>query len=182
MNSPALDSTAPEAESRLERMIARLVTQRALLGHVAGLVGDRPGPILEIGLGKGRTYSHLENLFRARSIWAFDFEVHAPAHSRPADDRIITGDFRESLKSCWPTIGAAPVFVHADIGTESRKADADLARFVGGVTAGNLADGGYLMGDRDMAAEGLVQIERPDVSLPAGITAWPYFLYRRADR
>lgn len=179
MTSPAPDRTASPSESRLERMIARLVTQRALLDHVAGLVGDRPGPVLEIGLGKGRTYSHLEKRFHARTIWAFDFEVHAPAHSRPADERIITGDFRESLQSCWPTIDAAPVFVHADIGTESRKADADLARFVGSAIADHLAAGGYLMGDRDMAADGLVALETPDVPLPEGITPWPYYLYKK---
>lgn len=175
-----MTSVAPQAESRLERMIARLATQRALLDHVAGLVGDRPGPVLEIGLGKGRTYSHLVKRFCGRAIWALDFEVHAPAHSRPADDRIITGDFRDTLDDCWPTIGAAPAFVHADIGTESRKADADLARFVGSVMAGRLADGGYLMGDRDMAVEGLVPLDIPDVPLPAGIAPWPYYLYKKA--
>lgn len=172
-------ANGPEEESRLERMIARLMTQCALLNHVAGLVGDRPGPVLEVGLGKGRTYSHLEKLFQSRTIWAFDFEVHAPAHSRPAENRIITGDFRDSLKSCWPAIGAAPAFVHADIGTESRKADAELAQFVGGVMAAHLADGGYLMGDRDMDAGGLDRVPTPDTSLPDGITPWPYFLYRR---
>lgn len=168
-----------EADSRLERMIARLVTQRALLNHVAERVDARPGPILEIGLGKGRTYTHLKKLFPDRRIWAFDFEIHAPAHSQPPAAAVFLGDFRESLQSCWATIDAAPVFMHADIGTESRKADAALARFVGAVAAEKLSPGGYLLGDRDMAADGLASVAPPDVPLPDGIAPWPYFLLRK---
>ena len=166
-------------ESRLERMIARLVTQRALLDRAAELAAGIDGPILEIGLGKGRTYSHLRRLFPDREIWAFDYEVHAPAHSRPAPERIVLGDFRETLLTCWTEIGAPPALAHADIGTESRRADAALARFVGGVMAQRLAPGGILLGDRDMDCAGLIRLEPPAAALPEGISAWPYRLYRR---
>ena len=166
-------------ESRLERMIARLVTQRALLDWAAGRVSGIPGPVLEIGLGKGRTYSHLRRLFPDREIWTFDFEVHAPVHSRPPESRIRLGDFRETLLTCRDEIAAPPALVHADIGTDSRKADAALARFVGGVMAQRLAPGGFLLGDREMGCAGLVRLEMPDVALPDRIAAWPYFLYRR---
>ena len=169
---------APE-QSRLERMIARLATQRALLDRVAAQVAGVDGPILEIGLGKGRTYSHLRGLFPDREIWAFDFEVHAPAHSRPDNSRILLGDFRDSLVTCWAEIEAPPALVHADIGTESRRADAALARFVGGVMAQRLAYGGILLGDRDMGSAGLTRMETPAVALPDRIAPWPYYLYRR---
>ncbi|MYG53434.1 MAG: hypothetical protein F4204_14125, partial [Rhodospirillaceae bacterium] len=43
-----------ETESRLERMIARLATQRAVLDWAAERVSGIDGPVLEIGLGKGR--------------------------------------------------------------------------------------------------------------------------------
>ena len=171
---------APAAEqSRLERMIARLATQRALLDWGAGRVAGLDGPILEIGLGKGRTYSHLCGLFPDRDIWAFDFEVHAPAHSRPDPGRILLGDFRETLLACWTAVGAPPALVHADIGTESRRADTPLARFVGSVMAQRLAPGGLLLGDRDMGSVGLTRLETPTAALPEGIAAWPYYLYRR---
>lgn len=166
-------------ESRLERMIARLATQRATLDWAASLVAHVEGPILEIGLGKGRTYSHLRRLFPDREIWAFDFDVHAPAHSRPPDSRIRLGDFRESLLTCWAEIEAPPALVHADIGTDSRKADGQLARFVGGIMAQRLAPGGCLLGDRDMGCAGLTRLAMPDVALPGRIAAWPYFMYRR---
>lgn len=166
-------------ESRLERMIARLVTQRALLDRAAERVSGIDGPILEIGLGKGRTYSHLLRLFPDRDIWAFDYEVHAPAHSRPAPGRILLGDFRETLLTCWTEIGAPPALVHADIGTESRRADAALARFVGSVMAQQLAPGGILLGDRDMSSPGLAPLDPTAVALPEGVSAWPYCVYRR---
>ena len=166
-------------QSRLERMIARLATQRALLNRAAETVVGVDGPILEIGLGKGRTYSHLRRLFPDREIWAFDFEVHAPAHSRPDPARLLLGDFRKTLLTCWSEIEARPALVHADIGTESRRADAALARFVGSVMARRLAPGGFLLGDRDMGCAGLVPLEIPAVTLPEGIAPWPYYLYRR---
>ena len=166
-------------ESRLERMIARLATQRALLDRAAEFIAGIDGPILEIGLGKGRTYSHLRRLFSDREIWAFDYEIHAPAHSRPGPDRILLGDFRESLLNGWTEIGAPPALVHADIGTESRRADAALAHFVGSVIAPRLAPGGILLGDRDMGCAGLTRLETPAVPLPEGIAPWPYYLYRR---
>lgn len=168
-----------EEQSRLERMIARLATQRALLGWAAERVSGLEGPILEVGLGKGRTYSHLRRLFPDREIWAFDYEVHAPAHSRPDPGRILLGDFRETLLACWPAIAVPPVLVHADIGTESRRADEPLARFVGSVMAQRLAPGGLLLGDRDMGCAGLARLESPAVALPEGIAPWPYFLYLR---
>lgn len=171
--------TQAATESRLERMIARLVTQRALLDRAAACVAGIDGPVLEVGLGKGRTYSHLRRLFPDREIWAFDYEIHAPAHSRPGPERIRLGDFRETLLTCWAEIGKPPALVHADIGTESRRADAALARFVGSVMAQRLAPGGLLLGDRDMGCAGLTCLETPALSLPDRIAAWPYFVYRR---
>lgn len=171
--------TQTATESRLERMIARLVTQRALLDWAAERVSGIDGPVLEIGLGKGRTYSHLRRQFPDRDIWAFDYEVHAPAHSRPAPERILLGDFRETLSACWTEIDAPPALVHADIGTESRRADAALAQFVGSAMVPRLAPGGLLLGDRDMDCAGLTRLETPAVTLPEGIAPWPYYLYRR---
>ncbi len=118
-------------------MIARLLTQRACLDHAAGLMRGIAGPVLEVGLGKGRTYSHLRLLFPDRDIWAFDREVHAPENSRPADDRIILGDFRESLADAAAAIPAPAALIHADIGTEKRRGDDALALFVGEIPGPN---------------------------------------------
>jgi hypothetical protein len=167
------------AESRLDRMIARLLTQRACLAFAAGQLSRVPGPVLEVGLGKGRTYSHLHLLFPERDIWAFDREVHAPDFSRPPDDRIVLGDFRTSLPGAAGSIPGNAALIHADIGTEKRRGDDDLARFVGATLGPLLAPGGLMVGDRETAPPGCVRIDTPDVALPDGIGPWPYFLYRR---
>ena len=58
--------------SRLESFIRRLDAQRLCLDWAAGAVVERPGAVLELGLGNGRTYDHL----RARLGAAFDYDTH----------------------------------------------------------------------------------------------------------
>lgn len=169
----------PTGESRLDRMIARLATQRACLALAAERIRDVSGPVLEVGLGKGRTYSHLRLLFPARDILAFDRDVHAPEDSRPADDRIVLGDFRETLSVAAASIAAPVALIHADIGTEKRRGDAELAVLVGQTLGPLLAPGGLMVGDRETNPPGCTRLDPPAVSLPDGIAPWPYFLYRR---
>jgi len=166
-------------ESRLDRMIARLTTQRACLGLAAERVGDIAGPIVEVGLGKGRTYSHLRLLFPDREGWAFDRDVHAPEFSRPPDDRIVLGDFRESMPRAVDALPAPVAMIHADIGTEKRRGDDALALFVGQTLGPLLAPGGLMIGDRETEPPGCTRLDPPAVALPDGIAPWPYFLYRR---
>ncbi len=160
-------------------MIARLTTQRACLGRAADEIRNLPGLVLEVGLGKGRTYSHLRVLFPDRDIWAFDRDVHAPEFSRPADDRIVLGDFRESMPRAVGALPASVALIHADIGTEKRRGDDELARFVGQTLGPLLAPGGLMVGDRETEPPGCSRLDPPAVALPDGIAPWPYFLYRR---
>ena len=60
--------------NRLDRMIARLTTQRACLSAALALITDIPGPILEIGFGKGRSYDFLRHAAPSREIYAFDHD------------------------------------------------------------------------------------------------------------
>ncbi|MGH6887075.1 MAG: class I SAM-dependent methyltransferase, partial [Geminicoccales bacterium] len=48
--------------SRLDSFIRRLEAQRACLDLAAARIADLPGPVLELGLGNGRTYDHLREL------------------------------------------------------------------------------------------------------------------------
>lgn len=161
-------------------MLARLLTQRSFLNHAANLIADIPGDVLELGLGKGRTWSHLRHLFPERRIVAFDHGLHAPRDLTPADADLVLGDFRETL----PAWSGAAVLIHADIGTgdgrgELGATDAELATFVGREAARLLAPGGALVGDRDMTAAGLTLQEGPDIVLPDGAPHWPYKLFRK---
>lgn len=164
--------------SRLERMIARLLTQRACIGEAARLIGDLGGPVLEIGLGKGRTYSHLRATLPDREIFAFDRDVHAPPDSVPDVDHLLLGDFRDTLSDALHRIGRRAALAHADIGTEDRRADEALAQLIAHRLVTLVAPGGVVLTDREMRVGGLSALPLPEVPLPQGIGPWTYFMYR----
>jgi len=166
---------------RLEGMIARLVTQRAALDTAARLVAPLDGPVLEIGLGKGRTYSHLRTLLPEREIYAFDRELHAPPGATPPEGYLLLGDFRETLAAMVERHCRPAALAHADIGSEDREKDAALARAIAGPIVALMAVGGLVLGDRALPHPRLREIDAPTVALPAGIAPWRYFPYRVAE-
>jgi hypothetical protein len=178
--------TAPEdaqgqAMDRLEVMIARLVTQRAALDAAARLVAQLDGPVLEIGLGKGRTYSHLRSLFPEREIYAFDRDLHALPDATPPEGFLLLGDFRDTLTAMAEELHRPAAFAHADIGSEDRDQDAALARAIAGPIVALMAAGGLVLGDRALSHPRLREIDTPKVELPPGIAPWRYFTYRVAE-
>ena len=60
--------------SRLDSFIARMEAQRDCLNFLQAPVSALSGPILEIGLGNGRTYDHLRQLFPGRDIYVPQYE------------------------------------------------------------------------------------------------------------
>ena len=63
--------------SRLDSVIRRLRAQRACLQRAVEMIRDLPGPVLELGLGNGRTYDHLRQSLPDREIFVFEREVAA---------------------------------------------------------------------------------------------------------
>src|SRR5687768_9973540 len=100
--------------SRLERMIRRLVAQRECLNAAAEMIEGLPGEVLEIGLGKGRTYDHLRQLLPNRDVFAFDRQCVAYVDATPHSSRLILGDFRVTLPEICMTAGLKPVLAHCD--------------------------------------------------------------------
>jgi len=158
--------------SRLDAMIARLTAQRTHLAAAAECIAGVPGPVLEVGLGKGRTYDHLRTLLPERPIHVFDGSLHAPEGARPPADRLTLGDFRHTLPAAAGRLPPAAL-IHADIGSDDREADAALAASIAPLLAAMLASEGLLLGDRAMPAPQLADDPGPQ-------TDWPYFRYRRA--
>src|SRR5260221_10812459 len=121
--------------SRLDSFIRRLEAQRACLDRAAALIGDVargvPGPVLEFGLGNGRTFDHLRERLPGRDIFVFEREVAAHPDCVPAPDRLISGDLRQTLPAARARFAAAAALAHLDIATgdvaASRHLAADLA-------------------------------------------------------
>ncbi|MBX5155841.1 hypothetical protein HJB89_01595 [Rhizobium sp. NZLR8] len=157
--------------SRLDSFIRRLTAQRDILNAIIDLVGETEGPVLEFGLGNGRTYDHLRENFPGRRIVAFDWEVRSYSASTPAAEDMVTGNIRESGQA-FLGIGAA--LAHADIGTGHDEIDAVTLTWLPQLMAAVIAPNG-------IAVSGLPleHAELAALPLPEGIKEGRYFLYRR---
>lgn len=134
--------------SRLDSAIRRLEAQRACLNRAVGLIGNIDGPILELGLGNGRTYDHLRGLLPDRRIVVFERKAMAHPDSMPPAADLIEGDFRETLGDAAAKIGAPAAMVHADIGSGDRDATAALAAWLAPVLRPFLAPGAVIVSDQ----------------------------------
>ena len=159
--------------SRLDSFIRRLEAQRACLDRAARLIADLPGPVLEIGLGNGRTYDHLRSLFPDRPIFAFDRQVAAHPDCVPDGAHMIVGDFGETLPPAAVRVGAPAALAHCDIGSGDAEATAALAAWLAPVLLPLLREGAVAASDQPLNAPGFAPLP-----LPKGVAPGRYHLYR----
>ncbi|PYE26552.1 S-adenosylmethionine-dependent methyltransferase [Rhizobium sp. PP-CC-3A-592] len=158
--------------SRLDSFIARLQAQRSILNHIRddmALPGE--GAVLEIGLGNGRTYDHIREIFPGRRIIAFDRAVGSHPKSTPDEGDLVLGEISETLKS---VVGMGVAFAHADIGTAYPEVDAETKRWLPPALADALASGGIVASGLPLDHADLVPLP-----VPEGIDPRRYYLYRR---
>jgi hypothetical protein len=160
--------------SRLDSVIRRLRAQRACLDMAKGLIAGNPGPVLELGLGNGRTFDHLRSLFPDREIFVFDRQVAAHPDCIPDDGHLILGDIRETLPPALSRIGTPAALAHADIGTGDQAVNAEIAAFLSRALPGLMAPDAIVLADRPLAMAGW-----REHGLPSGVRRGRYFVYRR---
>lgn len=160
--------------SRLDSFIRRVSAQRDCLNAASLLVEGLDGPVLELGLGNGRTFDHLRALFPDREIFVFDRRVAAHPACIPDDDHMILGDIFETLPAAMTRIGRPAAFAHCDIGTGDAESNARIAAFVGSALAGLLAPGAVIAADQEMSVAGWAALPLPD-----GVAEGRYFLWRQ---
>ena len=163
--------------SRLDINIRRLNAQRACLNRAAELIAGRPGPVLELGLGNGRTYDHLREILPERDIFVFDREVAAHPDCIPDDGHLFLGDFQDSVPGAVARFHGKVAFVHADFGTANAERDRRVAAFIAAQLPDFLAPGGVVAADRKVAFTGAEPLPLPD-----GVEPGVYFMYRMAAR
>ncbi|MGH6931831.1 MAG: class I SAM-dependent methyltransferase [Dongiaceae bacterium] len=159
--------------SRLDSFIRRLEAQRACLDRAVELIADLPGPVLELGLGNGRTYDHLRQRLPGRDIFVFDHQIAAHPDCIPAKRYQLIGDFRDTLPIALAAIGRPAALIHADLGTGEPAASMALARAIMPMLIGLLAPDGIIAGDQPMPDQRL-----DPLPLPSEIAAGRYYLYR----
>ena len=163
--------------SRLDSFIRRVTAQRDCLNAAIELIAGVPGPVLELGLGNGRTYDHLRELFPDREIFVFDRRVAAHPDCIPDERHLMLGDIAETLAGALARIGARAALAHCDMGTGDRSANARLAATVAPTLSTLMAPGGVVISDQEYRAGGWTPLP-----LPPGVRPGRYFINRVGER
>ncbi|MFQ5954288.1 MAG: class I SAM-dependent methyltransferase, partial [Kiloniellales bacterium] len=134
--------------SRLDSNICRLQAQRACLNAAAAMIARLPGPVLELGLGNGRSYDHLREILPEREIYVFERQVAAHPSCIPDERHLVEGDFRETLPRQRVRLGARAALAHADFGTWDQARNRRLAAEITEPLAALMAPGGVIVSDQ----------------------------------
>lgn len=159
--------------SRLDSFIRRLQAQRRCIDHAVELIAELPGPILELGLGNGRTYDHLRERLPEREIYVFERKVAAHPDCIPPDNRLFLGDVHETLIEASERLGGQAVLAHCDIGTGHKAATVALAEEITPLLQRLLAPNAVVMSDQVM----LFPTESI-LPLPEGVKEGRYYMYQ----
>lgn len=159
--------------SRLESFIRRMQAQRDCINLAAEMIADVPGIVWEFGLGNARSYDHLRETFGDRDVYVFDLEPYAPMEFRPAPERLVVGDVRETVPREVARNHGQVALLHYDVGMGHRPDDLALAAELSKVIPPAIAPGGIVMGVYELTLEGAEELP-----LPEGIAPGRYFIYR----
>lgn len=161
--------------SRLDVFIARMTAQKNFLEQVAAVLGDVDGPVLELGLGNGRTFDHLREILPGREIFVFDRSVTAHPASIPDGEHMIIGEIRDTLAFCGARIGRPAGLIHCDLGSGDPTADLAKAAWLAPLITRLTAPGGFVASGIRLELTGFEELPRS----PAAVTGG-YWLYRKA--
>ena len=160
--------------SRLDGFINRMVSQRASLNHAAKIIKDKAGPAFELGLGNGRTYSHMCEIMPEREIYVFERAVASHPDSTPPDDMLLLGDVYETLPAALARFGPVAQLIHADLGGHNPAKNDAFARAISPLVEPLLAQGGLMVASDRMYFDTLVEIPLPPDAVPESS-----FIYQR---
>ena len=159
--------------SRLDSFIARMQAQRDCLNFLKPKVDALAGPILEVGLGNGRTYDHLRTLFSGRDIYVFERKVAAHPDCIPPGDRLFLGDADKTIPQAALKLGATAALIHTDLGTGDHAANVEMGKWLGPALDRLAASGGYVLANQPLSVGRWQRLAEPP-----GVPTDRYFLYR----
>ncbi len=162
--------------SRLDSFIRRAVAQRDCLNDAARRIAQMPGPVIELGLGNGRTYDHLRHLLPGREIFVFERRVAAHPDCVPDAAHLLLGDFKETIPAAMTQMNAPAVLLHGDVGSGNEAKNTELAAWLGPAIQPLLAPGAVVIFDQELNSPGLEPLE-----LPASVNGGRYFMYRAGE-
>lgn len=161
--------------SRLDSFIARMHAQRDCLNFLKPAIDAQPGPLLEVGLGNGRTYDHLRELFPGRDIYVFERKVAAHPDCIPPPERLFLGDAHEAIPRAARQLGATAALIHTDLGTGDHAANMAMGEWLGPALDLLAGSGGYVLANQELNVARWRRLPEPP-----GVPEGRYFLYRVA--
>lgn len=161
--------------SRLDSFIRRLEAQRRCLNHCAGLIAEVDGPILEVGLGNGRTFDHLREIFPSREIFVFERKVMAHPDCVPDARHLFLGPIGKTLPEAVRRFAGEVALIHADLGSGRPETDRRTAVTLSRHIPRLLAPQGLVLSDLTLEIAGAEAL-----ALPAGVTPGRYGIHRLA--
>ncbi|HKM74222.1 MAG TPA: class I SAM-dependent methyltransferase [Stellaceae bacterium] len=162
--------------SRLDSFIRRLQAQRACLDLAADLIRELDGELLELGLGNGRTYDHLCQLFPERKIYVCERRLAAHPDCVPPDELLLLGDMRDTLRTARERLARRVALAHLDPATGDLAASRALATELAPLIVPLLRPGAVLVSEPAIAWDGL-----SPMALPESVAPGRYHLYRRVS-
>mgnify|MGYP001350621572 CR=1 FL=1 len=160
--------------SRLEDFTFRFLTQQAVINRAAQMIAGIDGIIVELGLGKGRSFDHIRERLPQRDIYVFDRELSCEPEFAPPSEFWVFGDIVETLPLFCQRYSGQAVFIHSDIGSRHRDDDIPLVQFVSDHLGGLLREGGIVASDRPMPGTGWA-----DLPSLREMEQFPYYMYRK---
>ena len=162
--------------SRLDSFIRRLEAQRACLDLAARLIRELEGEILELGLGNGRTYDHLRQLFPDRKIYVCERRVAPHPDCLPPAELLLLGDMRDTLQTARELLANRVALAHLDPATGDIAASRRLVVELAPLIVPLLRPGGVLVSEPAIAQDKL-----SPMAAPKCVAAGRYHLYRRVS-
>ena len=161
--------------SRLDSAIRRLEAQRDCLAIAAELIENLTGPVIELGLGNGRTFDHLRSLMPGREIFVFDRQLAAHPDCIPDAKHAIVGDFAETLPTALARTGELAALAHCDTGSGDRAATSAQASWLAEPVNNLVCCGGIIVSDQAFEYPGWIAVDLPETVSPGR-----YFIYRKS--
>ena len=160
--------------SRLNSFIRRITAQRDCLNRAFELVEELAGPVLELGLGNGRTYNHIREGCPGREVFVFERKVAAHPDDVPDAEHLISGDLYETLPGALARIGRPAVLAHVDIGSGRPERDRAIAAFISTHLPPLMADRAVILSDQRLELPGWKR-----EGLPEGVAPGRYHFFSR---
>ncbi|MFN3132014.1 class I SAM-dependent methyltransferase [Roseibium sp.] len=162
--------------SRLDSFIRRMTSQKIILEYLVDKVNEVEGPILELGLGNGRTYDHLREIYPNKEIFVFDHALTCHPSCAPDAEHMIQGDIRDTLAFCGPRVGGKASFAHIDIGSGDPTTDLATVHWLAPMIDERMAVGGYILTGLELKLSNFEYLPNPE-----GIKADRNFIYRKTS-